>query len=143
MPMVLLRGIISRIGERERKTEKLEIMKFILETDGGPIEIELTNKSIDFFMNSRKVNDKIGVNVEIKGRLSHYNGKDNYFTSLRCANTFPIFTRGDEAPGFDAGMAGGANGNANASTYSSNQGNSSYGAQNPSFPTAEEDDLPF
>lgn len=140
--MVLIRGVIGRIGERERKTDKLEIMKFILETDDGPIEIELMNKSIDFFINSRKVNDKIGVNVEIKGRKSHYNGKDTYFTSLRCANTFPIFTRGDESPGSSNGMGGGFNGNGSANSNGGNQGGASYGETAPQFP-AQDDDLPF
>ena len=71
MSMVLLRGVIGRIGPTEQKTEKLAIMKFVLETDGGPIEVELMNKSIEFFLKSRKQGDKVGVNVEIQGRLSN------------------------------------------------------------------------
>lgn len=143
MSMVLLRGVIGRIGPTEQKTEKLAIMKFVLETDGGPIEVELMNKSIEFFLKSRKQGDKVGVNVEIQGRLSNWNGKDTYFTSLRCANTFPIFTRGDESPDSGNGMASGSSSYGASNSYGSGQSNGSNGSQTATFPTPAQDDLPF
>lgn len=141
--MVLLRGVIGRIGPTEQKTEKLAIMKFVLETDGGPIEVELMNKSIEFFLKSRKQGDKVGVNVEIQGRLSNWNGKDTYFTSLRCANTFPIFTRGDESPDSGNGMASSSSSYGASNSYGSGQSNGSNGSQTATFPTPAQDDLPF
>lgn len=142
MAMVLLRGTVSEIGTREKKTEKLEIMKFVLETDGGPIEVELINKSIDFFLKSRNLGDKIGVNIELQGRKSEYSGKTNFFTSMRCVNTFPIFTRGDDSPNGANGMGSGSGGYGASNSASNGQSNSGYGAQG-HVPPAPQDDLPF
>ena len=55
MSMVLIRGTIDYIGPTEQKTEKLSVMKFVLGTDTGPIEIEVANKSIDFFLGSHLI----------------------------------------------------------------------------------------
>ena len=143
MTMILIRGTVESIGATEQKTEKLAIAKFVLGTDDGPIEIELINKSIEFFTKSRKIGDKIGVNIEVKGRHSNYNGKDNYFVSFRCANTFPIFTRGDESPDYSNGMGGGSNSYGASSAPSGFSQPASNGSETQRFSVPPEDDIPF
>lgn len=143
MAMILLRGEIESIGATEQKTEKLSIMKFVLSTDDGPIEIEVMNKSIEFFLKSRKVGDKVGVNLEIKGRHSNYNGKDNYFVSFRHANSFPIFTRGDESPNYNNGMAGGSPSYGADNSNGGFQKPSGYGETTQRSSIPPEDDIPF
>jgi len=141
MAIIVLRGTLVLVGPTEQKTDKFSVAKFILETDDGPIEIQLINKSIEFFLKSRNVGDKIGVNVEVQGRMSNYNGKDTYFTTMHCVNTFPIFTRGDEAPGRSPGVGYGASNNGGNNSYGGAPSNNGYG-QTP-VPPAPEDDLPF
>lgn len=143
MPMILLKGTIDAIGTTEQRTEKLSIMKFVLGTDTGPIEIEVINKGIQFFLDKKKVGDKIGVNVEIQGRKSDYNGKTTIFHTFRHVNSFPIFTRGDESPSQSNGMGASPGGYGAGNPSSGFQGASGYGSTNSVPPAPQGDGLPF
>jgi len=142
MAMILLKGTVDAIGTADQRTEKLSVMKFVLGTDQGPIEIEIINKGIQYFLDKKKIGDEIGVNVEIQGRKSDYNGKSTIFHTFRHVNSFPIFTRSNESFNQSNGMGAGSGGYGASNTNSNFQSDTSYGAQG-SVPPSPKDQLPF